>query len=275
MADRRSQVAEAAHRCRRRERAIKMRGARRQRLLRREAGAVRRRSLDIRRTQVTALDRPVGLRQVDLPALPQPHERHHRRLPGRPATIQLDGEDIYDPSVDVVQLRARVGMVFQKPNPFPEVDLRERRLRPAHPRPGRGQGRSRRDRRSEPASGAGLWNEVKDRLQRARHRPFRRPAAAAVHRARHRGQPGGDPDGRALLGARPDRHRAHRGADRRAAAELHDRHRHPLDAAGGARVAAHRLLPPRQADRGGRRPTRSSPTRASKRTQDYITGRFG
>ena len=35
-------------------------------------------------------------------------------------TIALDGQDIYDPSVDVVPLRARVGMVFQKPNPFPK-----------------------------------------------------------------------------------------------------------------------------------------------------------
>ena len=34
--------------------------------------------------------------------------------------ITLDGEDIYDPDIDVVELRARVGMVFQKPNPFPK-----------------------------------------------------------------------------------------------------------------------------------------------------------
>lgn len=34
--------------------------------------------------------------------------------------IKLDGEDIYDPKVDPVQLRAKVGMVFQKPNPFPK-----------------------------------------------------------------------------------------------------------------------------------------------------------
>jgi phosphate transport system ATP-binding protein len=39
------------------------------------------------------------------------------RVEGR---ITLDGQDIYDRSVDVVQLRARVGMVFQKPNPFPK-----------------------------------------------------------------------------------------------------------------------------------------------------------
>jgi phosphate transport system ATP-binding protein len=35
--------------------------------------------------------------------------------------IELDGKDIYDPSLDVVELRARVGMVFQKPNPFPKT----------------------------------------------------------------------------------------------------------------------------------------------------------
>ena len=35
-------------------------------------------------------------------------------------TIEIDGQDIYDRSLDVVQLRARVGMVFQKPNPFPK-----------------------------------------------------------------------------------------------------------------------------------------------------------
>jgi len=35
-------------------------------------------------------------------------------------TIELDGSNIYDPALDVVELRARVGMVFQKPNPFPK-----------------------------------------------------------------------------------------------------------------------------------------------------------
>ena len=34
--------------------------------------------------------------------------------------IEIDDRDIYDPTLDVVQLRARVGMVFQKPNPFPK-----------------------------------------------------------------------------------------------------------------------------------------------------------
>ncbi|MBX3579696.1 MAG: phosphate ABC transporter ATP-binding protein [Rhizobiaceae bacterium] len=36
-------------------------------------------------------------------------------------SITLDGQDIYDPAIDVVELRARIGMVFQKPNPFPKT----------------------------------------------------------------------------------------------------------------------------------------------------------
>ena len=56
--------------------------------------------------------------------------------------IRIDDEDIYDPKVDPVQLRAKVGMVFQKPNPFPKVDLRQRRLWSAHSRFGQEQGRS-------------------------------------------------------------------------------------------------------------------------------------
>ena len=91
--------------------------------------------------------------------------------------------------------------------PVPEVDLRECRLRPAHPRACRGKAEL--DEIVETSlQQAGLWDEVKDRLDAAGHRPVRRPAAAPVHRPRHRGQPRGDPDGRAVLGARPDRHRA-------------------------------------------------------------------
>ena len=157
----------------------------------------------------------------------------------------------------------------------PEVDLRERRLRPAHPRPRQRQGRARRDRRRRASSSAGLWNEVKDRLRRARHRPFRRPAAAPVHRARHRGQPGGHPDGRAVLGARPDRHGADRGADRRAARRTTASSSSPTRC---SRRRGSRSAPPSSISASWSRkapPTRSSPTRSDKRTQDYITGRFG
>ena len=78
--------------------------------------------------------------------------------------IALDGEDIYAAGIDVVELRARVGMVFQKPNPFPKIDLRERRLRPAHPRPRPRPRRSCRRSSTKSLQRAGLFEEVKDRL---------------------------------------------------------------------------------------------------------------
>ena len=222
--------------------------ARAQPLVRREAGAVRRRPR-YRGAPGDRADRPVRLRQVDLPALPQPHERRDRGLPRSTGEIRLDGEDIYDRS-DRRRAAARQGRHgLPEAEPVPQVDLRERRLRPAHPRPRREQDRAGRDRSRRACSGAGLLEEVKDRLDAPGQQPLRRPAAAPVHRARDRGQPRGHSDGRALLGARSDRDRAHRGADRRAARALHDRDRHPQHAAGGARLAEHRVLPPRQVDR--------------------------
>jgi len=77
--------------------------------------------------------------------------------------ITLDGEDIYAPSVDVVPLRARVGMVFQKPNPFPKSIFDNIAYGPRiH---GLTTSKSELDAVVESAlTRAGLWNEVKDRL---------------------------------------------------------------------------------------------------------------
>jgi phosphate transport system ATP-binding protein len=78
--------------------------------------------------------------------------------------IELDGEDIYDPSLDVVELRARVGMVFQKPNPFPKSIYDNVAYGPRI----HGLARSKTDLDEIVISSlrrAGLWNEVKDRLQ--------------------------------------------------------------------------------------------------------------
>jgi len=78
-------------------------------------------------------------------------------------TIALDGQDIYAPSVDVVPLRARVGMVFQKPNPFPKSIYDNIAYGPRiH---GLTKSKSELDDIVESAlEKAGLWNEVKDRL---------------------------------------------------------------------------------------------------------------
>lgn len=77
--------------------------------------------------------------------------------------IKLDGEDIYDGRMDVVQLRARVGMVFQKPNPFPK-SIFENVAYGARIH-GLAANKSEMDEIVEKAlRRAGLWDEVKDRL---------------------------------------------------------------------------------------------------------------
>lgn len=78
-------------------------------------------------------------------------------------TIALDGHNIYDPSIDVVPLRARVGMVFQKPNPFPKSIYDNVAYGPRiH---GLASDKAHLDAIVEEAlQRAGLWAEVHDRL---------------------------------------------------------------------------------------------------------------
>ncbi len=78
--------------------------------------------------------------------------------------ITLDGDDIYRSKMDVVQLRARVGMVFQKPNPFPKSIYDNVAYGPKiH---GLASGKAELDEVVEKSlRRAGLWNEVKDRLE--------------------------------------------------------------------------------------------------------------
>lgn len=77
--------------------------------------------------------------------------------------ITIDGENVYDPKVDPVQLRAKVGMVFQKPNPFPKTIYENVAYGPRI----HGLARKKSDMDEIVATSlqkAGLWNEVKDRL---------------------------------------------------------------------------------------------------------------
>jgi phosphate transport system ATP-binding protein len=77
--------------------------------------------------------------------------------------ISLDGVDVYDKEVDPVLLRRRVGMVFQKPNPFPSMSVRDNVL--AGLRLTRSLDRARAGEIVEKAlRDAALWEEVKDRL---------------------------------------------------------------------------------------------------------------
>ena len=77
--------------------------------------------------------------------------------------VTVDGEDIYSPTIDVVPLRAKVGMVFQKPNPFPKSIYENVAYGPKiH---GLSNNKNHLDEIVEKAlTRAGLWAEVKDRL---------------------------------------------------------------------------------------------------------------
>ena len=91
--------------------------------------------------------------------------RMNDTIPGCKVTgmIQLDGENIYDPRVDPVQLRAKVGMVFQKPNPFPKSIYDNVAYGPKI----HGLTRTKADLDEvveKCLRKAALWNEVKDRL---------------------------------------------------------------------------------------------------------------
>jgi phosphate transport system ATP-binding protein len=128
-----------------------------------ETHAIRGVSMDILMEDVTAFIGPSGCgKSTFLRCLNRMNDTiEGARVDGR---IELDGEDIHAASMDVVQLRARVGMVFQKPNPFPKSIYENVAYGPRiH---GLARTRSEMDQVVEQSlRRAGLWDEVKDRLQ--------------------------------------------------------------------------------------------------------------
>jgi phosphate transport system ATP-binding protein len=120
-------------------------------------------SIDIGRRQVLAMIGPSGCgKSTFLRCL----NRMNDTIPGArvSGSIQLDGQDIHSDAQDVVQLRARVGMVFQKPNPFPKSIYDNVAYGPRiH---GLARGRAELDDIvCSSLTRAGLWDEVKDRLR--------------------------------------------------------------------------------------------------------------
>jgi phosphate transport system ATP-binding protein len=120
-------------------------------------------TLKISANQVTALIGPSGCgKSTFLRSL----NRMNDIIPGTrvEGSVQLDGENVYGPGVDVVALRRRVGMVFQKSNPFPKTIFDN----VAYGLRINGLARSReelRGRVEETLKAAALWDEVRDRLQ--------------------------------------------------------------------------------------------------------------
>jgi phosphate transport system ATP-binding protein len=118
--------------------------------------------LEMGERSVTAIIGPSGCgKSTFIRSLNRMHELvAEARLEGE---IMLDGENVYGPDVDPVLLRRRVGMVFQKPNPFPSMSVRDNVLAGL-----RLTGRLDRGKAAELVENAlqqaALWDEVKDRL---------------------------------------------------------------------------------------------------------------
>ena len=235
-------------------------------------------SLSMSPGTVTALIGPSGCgKSTFLRILNRMHESvRGAELAGE---VYLNGEDIYAPGVRVTDTRRRVGMVFQKPNPFPAMSIADNvtaGLKLTNVKISRGD-------RGELVESclrrAGLWSGGEGPARPARRRLVRWPATAALHRPRPRGRAAGAADGRAVLGARPDVDSLDRGDDRRAPFRGDDGDRHTQHATGSPGVPTRGVLPCRAGNPGGI--VEQGPTEQlfdnpqDPRTADYVNGRFG
>ncbi len=127
--------------------------------------AVRDVSLEFEENRIAAIIGPSGCGKSTLVRC---LNRMHEVVPGARATgeVLLDGNNIYDDDVDPVQVRRRIGMVFQKPTPFPTMSI-EDNVAAGLTLNGVQISRAERDSVVERSlRQAALWDEVKDRLRR-------------------------------------------------------------------------------------------------------------
>ncbi len=117
--------------------------------------------LEFRANEVTAIIGPSGCGKSTMVRC---INRMHEEIPGARAEgrVLLADLDIYDPSVDVVAVRRAVGMVFQKPNPFPTMSIFDNVA--AGLRLSAKRGGDMRTKVEAALRSAGLWDEVADRL---------------------------------------------------------------------------------------------------------------
>jgi phosphate transport system ATP-binding protein len=125
--------------------------------------AIRNVTMDIYRHEVTALIGPSGCGKTTLLRC---FNRMNDLVPGARVTgkIEFFGEDLYGPGVDAIEVRRRIGMVFQKPNPFPKSIYDNVAFGPkvnGFPRSSMG------DLVEESLRKAALWDEVKDKLKKS------------------------------------------------------------------------------------------------------------
>ena len=120
-------------------------------------------SMTIEPRSVTAFIGPSGCGKS---TLIRTLNRMHEVIPGAYVTGELlmDGANLYDPEIDPVTVRRNVGMVFQRPNPFPTMSIRDNVIAGYKLNNSR-MNKSEADDIAEKAlRGANLWEEVKDRL---------------------------------------------------------------------------------------------------------------
>ena len=119
-------------------------------------------SLSVEPNQVTALIGPSGCGKSTLVRC---LNRLHELIPGARAQgkVVLDGENIYDAGVDPVAVRRAVGMVFQRPNPFPTMSILDNTIA-GFKLNGRKPKAELLEIVQRALTAAGLWDEVKDRL---------------------------------------------------------------------------------------------------------------
>ena len=178
-----------------------------------ESPALKNVSLDVYKNFVTAFIGPSGCGKSTFIRC---FNRMNDLIPSAvvEGTILYRGQDLYGPDVDAVEVRRRIGMVFQKPNPFPKsiydnVAFGPRVLGMTDDLDGRVERR--------PPSGGAL-GRGQGSAQGRRSRPLGRPAAAALHRALPRRRAGRPAHGRARLRARSHLDNTHRGPDARSQA---------------------------------------------------------
>jgi phosphate transport system ATP-binding protein len=126
-----------------------------------DAEAVRGLDLEFHANEVTAIIGPSGCGKSTLIRC---INRMHEEIPGARAQgrVMLEGLDVYDASVDVVAVRRAIGMVFQKPNPFPTMSIFDNVA--AGPRLSSRRRGDLRETVESALRSAGLWDEVADRL---------------------------------------------------------------------------------------------------------------
>jgi phosphate transport system ATP-binding protein len=126
-----------------------------------EQEAIKGVDLDFAANQVTAMIGPSGCGKSTLVRC---INRMHEEIPGARAEgkVTLDDFDVYDPSVDVTAVRRLIGMVFQKPNPFPTMSIFDNVA--AGLRLTGSRGENLRETVHRALRAVGLWGEVKNRL---------------------------------------------------------------------------------------------------------------